>query len=910
MTPEHWQQINRLFKSALGREPAKRAAFLEQACAGDDSLRREVEALLAAHEKAGSFIESPAFVAAADMLADDQSESLIGRFISHYRVVAALGAGGMGEVYLAQDTRLDRQVALKLLPSYFTRDVERVRRFQQEARAASALNHPNIITIHEIGQVEERHFIAIEFIDGETLRALLNRSRPGLHAMLDMTIQVASALVAAHKAGIVHRDIKPENIMVRRDDGIIKVLDFGLVKLTEKHAPQPADSAEPIRALVKTDVGVVMGTAGYMSPEQARGLSVDARTDIWSLGVVLYAMLTESLPFEGETSSDVIASILKTEPTPLARLVPDAPVELERIVSKTLAKDREERYQTAKDLVIDLKKLKQRLDVEAEIKRTSIPESGGASTVLTIPGRQAAVETTHHSTASTGGGSNIAQPTFRAEYIVNWVKRHKATAFVTLAVLALAFAAIYFFRSGSRSSVITSVAVLPLVNANGDPKIEYLADGISESLINSLSQLPQLKVIARSSSFRYKGKDIDPQEVAKALGVEAILTGRVTQRGDHLMISIELVDARDRTQIWGEQYNRTLIELPSLQSEIARDVSEKLHLRLTSTEQQQVTKRGTENAEAYQAYLKGRYYWNRGLAPGYEKSGGYYQQAIDLDPSYALAYSGLASYYSYLSANGLLPPDETWPKAEAAANKALELDPTMGEAYSPLAAVKLNYYRDWPAAERYFRRGIELNPNYAEMRAHYAISLIRFGRNEEGLAQEQRAVELEPLSLRINNGWARQLFLMRQYDRAIDQFRKTLELDPNYPPAHEWLGYAYEQKGMQKEAVAEWGKALSLSGAGEQASSLERTYAVSGFEMAVRALAQQRLEKLNEKTKRGEYVPAFEYVTAYTRLGDKEQALAWLDEAVQQRNQFAFDLKVNPIYDKLRDDPRFQDIVR
>jgi tetratricopeptide (TPR) repeat protein len=419
-----------------------------------------------------------------------------------------------------------------------------------------------------------------------------------------------------------------------------------------------------------------------------------------------------------------------------------------------------------------------------------------------------------------------------------------------------------------------------------------------------------LKVIARSSSFRYKGKDVDPQEVAKALGVEVIMTGRVTQRGDSLVISTEVMDARDRTQIWGARYNRKITDLLSLQGEIAQDVSEKLHLRLTSTEQQRLARRSTENTEAYQAYLKGRYYWNRGLAPGYEKSRDYYQQAINLDPNYALAYAALASYYGFLSANGLLPPDETWPRSEAAANQALALDPTLAEAYAGLAGVKLYYYRDWPTAERYFRRAIELNPMFAEVHMHYALNLNRFGRNEEALAYGLRAVELEPLSLRLTQNWARLLFFIRQYDRAIDQFRKTLELDPNFPPAHEWLGYAYEQKGMQKEAVAEWGKALSLSGAGEQALSLERAYVTSGFEMAVRALAQQRLENLNERVKRSAYVPAFEYVAAYTRLGDKEQAFVWLDKAVHERNQFALEVKVNPLYDKLRDDPRFQDIVR
>jgi Putative Zn-dependent protease, contains TPR repeats len=383
----------------------------------------------------------------------------------------------------------------------------------------------------------------------------------------------------------------------------------------------------------------------------------------------------------------------------------------------------------------------------------------------------------------------------------------------------------------------------------------------------------------------------------------------VVQRADDLTLYLSLVDARNGNELWGEQYNRKMTDLVALQSEIVRDVSQNLRLRLTGTEQQRLTKQGTQNTEAYQAYLKGRFYWNKGLAPGFEKSREYYQQAIDLDSTYALAYAGLADYYGF-AGSGLLPPNENWPKAEAAANKALTLDDTLGETYNPLAAVKMYYYQDWPAAERAFRRGIELSPHFAELHAHYAIFLTFAGRNAEALAEARRSVELDPLSPRVNYVRGRMLYFMRQYDRSIDQFIQTLEIDPNYIPAHELLGYAYEQKGMQREAVAEWDKALILRGAGEQASSLERTYAASGFAAAVRALAQHQLENLNDRVKRREYVPAFEYVTAYTRLGDKEQAFAWLDKAVQERNGFVFRVKIDPIYDKLRADPRFSDLLR
>ena len=801
----------------------------------------------------------------------------------------------MGEVYLALDPELGRTVAIKILPEAFASDQQRLQRFIQEAKAASALNHPHILTIYEIGTTAASRFIATEFIDGDTLRQRISAGLK-LGEILEISIQAGSALAAAHAAGIVHRDIKPDNIMIRRD-GIVKVLDFGLAKLA---ADQSVTVDTEAATRFKTDPGTVVGTAIYMSPEQARGMAVDARTDIFSLGVMLYEMVTGCLPFKGSTSSEVMASILsEKEPQPLARYSREVPVELERIVSKALRKNSDERYQTIKDMLLDLKSLKQELEFEKKLERSvPSPSKSAAHT-----GQQGEVETVLES---------AARPTVTESGPASAIQLNKRNVVVAVAALLIITlgATAYFYFTRERSAAINSIAILPFVNASGNADVEYLSDGMTESLITSLSQLPGLSVKARSSVFRYKGKDATPQQVGKELNVQVILNGRVVQRGNDLTLHIELVDVNTETALWSQDYNRPMTNLVSLQSEIARDVLEKLRLRLTSTEQQRLTKRVTENTEAYQAYLKGRYYWSKYPAPGYEKSREYFQQAIDLDPNYALAYSGLADYYGFASAVGLLPPNENWPKAEAAANKALALDDTLAESYNPLAAVKLYYYRDWPAAERYFRRGIELNPNFAEIHLHYALCLVGVGRDEEALTEVQRAIELDPLSLRANVYWASILFFMRQYNRAIDQLRKTLELEPNFAPAHDLLGDAYEQKGMHKEAVDEWGKALTLSGASEQASILERTYAASGFEAAVRALAQQQLEKLNERMKRGEYVSAGEYVTVYTRLGDKEQAFAWLDKAVQERNSFALAIKVNPIYDKLRSDPRFADLVR
>jgi serine/threonine-protein kinase len=912
MKAERWQQLDHLFHLALGRAPAERGAFIEAACGGDEELRKEVAALIAASEKAGNFIEKPALEAEARSLVSQQGdgspESMIGNTIGHYQVISMLGSGGMGDVYLAQDTVLNRQVALKLLPEYFTTDRDRLRRFQQEARAASALNHPNIITIYEIGLVDERNFIATEFIDGVTLRQYFagNGRQSGklsrLREVLDIAIQTADALAAAHEAGIVHRDIKPENIMVRRRDGYVKVLDFGLAKLTQG----PEASVDPegrTRTQVKTDAGVVMGTARYMSPEQARAEKVDARTDIWSLGVVLYEMVGGCAPFERSTPSEVIALILEREPAPLARYARDVPAELERIVFKALTKDKEERYQTAKDLLVDLRRLRQRLEVEAEIARTSPEKNEDEGAVASSVKEPAAAPVV---TVATGDAA-VAHSTSNAAYLVKEIKLHGRGAIIILAVLVVSIAGAYFaysrYAKASRAGTIRSVAVLPFENKTNNPDSELLSDGISDSLINSLSQLPGMKVIGRNSSFKYKNQEVDLQEVASTLGVDAILTGRVTQLGDNLVISAELIDARDKTHVWGEQYDRKKTDVLQVQSDISREIAQKLRLRLTDAGQQQLARREKVNPQAYDLMLRGQFFNRKNGPENHKKAIEYYQQAISIDPTYALAYASLANTYVILCWTSVLDPKEFMPKAEAAAQRSLELDEGLPEGHYVLANIKRSAW-DWTTAEQEYKRAIELDPNLGLAHLFYSLHLMNVGRYDEAIAEAKLGRELDPLYIRANVNIANVLSAARRYDEAIESIKKTIELEPKFSPAHAGLATAYMGKEMYAEAIVEFQQSIKLRG--EDPSGLiylGAAYAKAGE----RGKAQEILNKL--QTTR-EYVSPGELAVLYVALGKREEAFALLEKGYAAHDLQLGNLRVEASYDSLREDERFKDLLR
>ena len=834
----------------------------------------------------------------------------LGTRLGRYEVRSQIGAGGMGEVYLARDTtELERMVAVKVLPAELAQDPERMRRFVQEAKTASSLNHPNIVTIHEIGEVNSSRFIVTELVEGETLRQKITRSRLTLREALDLAIQIASALVAAHRAGVVHRDIKPENVMVR-EDGIVKVLDFGLAKPTGRPTNQPsADSEAATRALVNTSPGMIMGTVAYMSPEQARGLPVDERTDIWSLGVVLYEMVSGRLPFAGETTSDVLAHVLTKEPPTLALTSERANERLDEVIQKALAKDREERYQHVKDLLIDLKRLKQKLDVEAEIERTQAPEEGAAMAAAMSGAGRAAVETVDLSAARTAdlGG---AHPTSSAEYVVSEIKQHRRGALVILATLVvLVAAASYFYLARTGGAAIDSIAVLPFVNA--DPNAEWLSDGITESIINSLSQAPNLRVMARSTIFRYKGREGDPLKVGRELGVRALLTGRVTQRGDSLSIQAELVDASTGAQLWGEQYNRKVSDVLSVQQDISREIADKLRLRLTGEQRGRLTRRYTEDAEAYQLYLKGRFFWNKRTGEALKESIKYFNQAIEKDPSYALAYAGLADAHTLSFFWGNVPPTECYPKARAAARRALEIDDTLAEAHTALAYPAFIFGWDFAGAEREFRRAIELNPNYATTHHWYGECLNALGRHEEAIAEMKRAQELDPLSLIVNSNIGLIYVRARRYDQAIEELQKALAMDQSFAPTFYFLMWAYQYKGMFEEAATAYGNYAVLSGdvsqeeAERRATALKEAYRKSG----AKGYWQKQLDLWTED-RRQHYVDTYSAARFSARLGDKDQAMAWLQKGYDERVEGMVFLKVEPDFDDLQADPRFRDLVR
>jgi serine/threonine protein kinase/Tfp pilus assembly protein PilF len=861
-----------LYHQALPLNFEERGAFLANACAGNLDLQRETEALLRAAEHDSETLEKVVGDAAAELVANQQNPSLDPckweATVSHYRVIEKIGAGGMGVVYKAEDTRLGRFVALKFLPAELSGDHQALERFKREARAASALDHPNICTIYDIGEYEDQPFIVMQLLEGQTLRERIAGRPLKVEEALEVSTQIADALAAVHARGIVHRDIKPANIFVTTH-GIAKVLDFGLAKdLSPRTGAAPELPTLNDASLAKNDANLTnprdaVGTVAYMSPEQARGEDIDARTDLFSLGTVMYEMITGRPVFSGDTTAVILESILRKVPPSPIHLNPEIPPKLAAAITRALEKDRNLRYQTAADLCADLQRAKK------------------------------------DSSSATQPAALAAPKSLQRKKIVVGIGILAALALV----LGIARGVQYFRASGEG---IDSIAVLPFENLSGSMDADYLSDGITDSLIDSLSQVPNLKVISHSAVFRYKEKGADVRAAGRDLGVRAVLSGRVTQRGDNLLVGAELVKVADNTTLWGEQYNNKLADALFVQNDIAARIAEKLLLKLSNEQKTRFAKRQTENPEAYQLYLKGKYFAAKFTKEEMAKGFDYFNKAIALDPNYSLAYAGMAYYYNWTN-DLFMAPSEVIPKAREAARKAEDLDDSLTQAHVELGDISVCYDYDWAKAERELQRAIDLSPNYAPAHEYYAYYLTSVGRTDESLIQIRRAEELDPLSAEIGSfaGWF--LYYARHYDEAVTELGKSLELDRNY-----WLGYyflakTYQQQRRFSEAITalETARKLVEDQTSAPLAELAHAYAMSDRPTE----ARRALDELLARSKRS-HVSKYVIATVYAALGDKNEALSLLEQAYPERSWYLNFLNVDPELDSLRNEPRFQALVR
>lgn len=786
---------------------------------------------------------------------------MVGKTLSHYRILEKIGAGGMGEVYRARDDHLGRDVAVKILPTGTLTGGPDRKRFRKEALALSKLNHPNIETVHDFDTQEGVDFLVMEHIPGVTLNDKLAAGPLPEKEILRLGPQLAEGLAAAHERGVVHRDLKPGNLRVT-PDGRLKILDFGLAMLI-----QPFSPTAPTETLTETQ-GVV-GTLPYMAPEQLLGEKADSRTDLYAAGVVLYEMATGRRPFQETLSTALTEAILHKRPVPPTRMNPAVPLKLEEIILKCLEKDPENRYQAAKELVVDL----HRLAAPTTTLAVAVPAAGAARL-----SRRA------------------------------WLAVGLAGAAVVLAALVgLNVGGLRERLFGAGPPKIESLAVLPLENLSGDPEQEYFVDGMTEALIAELSKISALKVISRTSAMRYKNTDKSMPQIARELRVDALIEGSVLREGEQVRITVQLIHGPSDKHLWADSYQRELRGILALQSEVARAIATQVRVAVTPEERDRLARARPVNPEAYRLYLQGRYHWNKRTPEGIRKAFEYFRQALEKDPNYALAYTGVADCYIVGGGNYLgLPGSQAYPKAKEAVLRALELDETLAEAHAALAGILTDYERDWSASEREFQFALQRNPSYATAHQWYSELLSNLGRHEEAVAEARKAQDLDPLSLIANTNVGVRFIFARRYDQAVEELRKTLELDADFQRAHFWLGIAYEQKGMFPQAIGSFEKVVELSGRDPRyLAALAHAYAVSGR----RGEAERMLGEL-EKLAKTHYVSAFSRALVYAGLANKKEALAWLEKAYEERSDDMAMLKVDPRFDALRSDPRFQALLR
>jgi eukaryotic-like serine/threonine-protein kinase len=857
MTPAQLQTIEEIYRAALDQEPNQIGAFLGTACEGDELLRRKVEALLASRQRAGSFIETSAVGLATRIIENRQADSLVGRTIGHYKISTRIGTGGMGEVYLATDMTAGRKAALKLLPMRFTGDAERLKRFQQEAHAVVGLNHPNILTVYEIGEDHSTHYIASELIEGETLRQRLMRGRMEVGEAIDVAIQVASALAAAHETGIVHRDIKPENIMLR-PDGYVKVLDFGIAKLAEStFAEATADEAESV-TLAGTNLGSILGTVRYMSPEQARGAQVDKRTDVWSLGVVLYEMVTGHPPFTGETPGEVMTSILEKEPPPLTNYVTHTPAELQQIISRTLRKEREERYQSAHELLGALQSLRRSMEFKAELERST-----------------------------------------KAPLLLRWTRSPTALMLLLLvAALALALS-FYWHRNLTPSSPPEkSIAVLPFLDLSETKDQEYFCDGMSEEILDALAKVEGLRVVARTSSFSFKGKNPDVSDLGKKLNVENIVEGSVRRDRNRVRISAQLINARNGLQLWSETYERELPDVFAMQDEITRAIVDALKVKLAIS----LPVHEQRNTEAYDLYLQGLYFSNKSSEADLRRALNFFQGALEKDPTFSRAWTGISKVWYFL-ADVYVKPLEAYPASKEAALKALALEGKDAEAHCYLGEAKRVLDWDLAGEDAELQRALQLDPNSAP--AHFFLALLPLFRGElqEGLQLVLEAKKLDPISPITSYVTTAAYLANDRIDDAITEGQWTLQLDPNYFYLDSNLAAAYREKGNFAEAMALYNKAQEATHV--PSSGLAITYARMGQQAEAKKILDQLLQERQTR-----YVSAQTIAAVYVAFGEKEEAFRWLERAAAEHCGTLQWIAFLPEFGALRSDARFSQFLR